>query len=260
MTDFNIIPAVDLLDGRVVRLHQGKYDAVTVYGEDPAEFIGNFARAGAGLIHIVDLNAARNGDRSTNRVSVNRAIEAAGSARIEIGGGIRDDAALSEYLSRGVARCILGTSAVSDPEFLRRAIEAHGPERIVVGVDVRDGRVRVAGWERDGGVGVEEFIPFLEDAGVREIIFTDIRTDGAMTGPPLFELRSLLDSCSLRVIASGGISSVGDIETLLMLKREIETRTDARLVGAITGRAVYEGKLDVAEAVKTIREFNTAQP
>lgn len=257
--EFRLIPAIDLLNNRVVRLHQGRYDAVTEYGEDPARFVREFVDAGADLIHIVDLNAARDGDRAKNREAINEILMATrGDAKLEIGGGIRSDEAVDEYLSRGVSRCIIGTSAVSDREFLERTVERYGPEIVIVGVDARDGRVRVAGWEQDSGVGVDEFVLYLEQIGIREIIFTDIHTDGAMSGPSVGALRELMSMSSLRVIASGGISSLDDVELLLQLKRNIESDASAnpdggdRLVGAISGRAVYERKLDLNGAFSLI--------
>ena len=246
---FNIIPAVDLLDGQVVRLFRGDYDQSTVYGDDPGEPIEKFIEAGAELIHIVDLNAARNGDRSVNEAAVERILTVAGKrARLEIGGGIRDLDSLSDYLGRGIARCILGTAAVNDPEFLKKSLAAHGPEKVIVGIDARDGRVRVDGWEKDSGVNVADFLKEMEKIGIGEIIFTDILTDGAMTGPAIGSLKEVLTATStLRLIASGGISSLDDVQALLDLK-------EPRLVGAISGRAIYEGKLDVQEAVNLCRD------
>lgn len=245
-----IIPAVDLLDGKVVRLLRGDYAKSTVYGEKPTDPIGDFISAGAELIHIVDLNAARNGDRGVNSRAIEEIAEfASGRARLELGGGIRDLSAVEHYFALGIERCILGTAAVRDPDFLREALGEHGGEKIIVGVDARDGRVKVSGWEQDGGIEVEGFLKELERTGVAEVIFTDIQTDGALTGPALDSLQKVLQSTvTMRIIASGGIASIDDVRALLELRHP-------RLVGAISGRAIYEKRLDLAAAVRASREF-----
>lgn len=244
MNTFKIIPAIDLLDGKVVRLYKGDYAQATVYREDAAAQALEFVDAGADLIHIVDLNGARNGDRTANRKPIETILETIrGKAELEIGGGIRDFEALDGYLQNGVQRGILGTSAVKDPEFLKAAIEKYGPERIIVGVDARDGRVKVSGWEEDGGITTIDFVKLLEQMGVIEIIFTDIRTDGALSGPALDSIGDVLNASSMNVIASGGISALKDVQDLLEMG-------NPRLVGAITGRAVYEKRLHVHEAVQ----------
>ncbi len=248
MKEFRVIPAIDLLDGKVVRLYRGDYSQVTVYSDDPVPVVEDFVHSGASLIHIVDLNAARNGDRSVNHAAIESILQTvSGHASLEIGGGIRDEEALQVYFDHGVDRCILGTSAVKDQEFLKRAVAVYGAERIIVGVDARDGQVKIAGWEQDAGVSVTDFLKQLKHFGIREIIFTDIRTDGTLSGPPVDLLKEILDTSDLRVIASGGISSVQDISDLLSLERE-------HLVGAITGKAVYEKKLDVKEAIRTVHD------
>lgn len=247
MKEFRIIPAIDLLDGKVVRLYRGDYSQVTVYSNDPVPTVQDFVHAGASLIHVVDLNAARDGDRRKNADAIESIMAEVGTkASVEIGGGIRNDDALKEYFDRGVDRCILGTSAVTDPELLKRAIAVYGHERIIVGVDAKDGTVRISGWEKDGGVKVPEFLKTLEGMGVYEIIFTDIRTDGTLSGPPIDSLSEILANTNLRVIASGGVSSIDDVKSLLAIN-------ESNLVGAITGRAVYENKLNVSEAVKLIQ-------
>ncbi len=248
MCAFQIIPAIDLLGGQVVRLFQGDYAQKTVYGLDPAAQIRAFTAAGAELVHIVDLDGARTGRREANAAAISSILGAvaATGARIEVGGGIRDLATIAAYLDRGVHRCILGTAAVRDRDFLQSALDTYGPERIIVGVDARDGRVRVAGWEEDAGIGVGEFLEEMESRGTGEIIFTDIRTDGALDGPALDSLGMVLADCGLRVVASGGISSLEDVRILRDLQHP-------RLVGAITGRALYEGRLDLARAVALTR-------
>lgn len=248
MRIFDIIPAIDLLDGRVVRLYRGDYSQATVYSENPGEIARTFSDQGARIIHVVDLNAARNKDRSVNEKAIGAILDAVrGKSIVEVGGGIRSMDSIREYMGRGVDRLILGTAAVSDPDFLKNAMIEYGAERIIAGVDAKDGSVRVQGWESDSGVRVRDFLPRLEQAGVREIIFTDIHTDGTLSGPAIDSLEDVLNHSRLRVIASGGVSSLSDIERLLAMGH-------SNLVGAITGRAVYEEKLNVAEAIQLVRE------
>ncbi len=245
-----IIPAIDLLDKKAVRLYQGDYSQVTVYNEDPAAQAVEFADAGVLLIHLVDLNAARTGDRSVNG-SVIETI--ADSVRLkyghrvflELGGGIRDHVSLEHYFSLGIDRAILGTAALKDPQFLKEALEKHGPEKIIVGVDARDGMVKVDGWEGDGGAEVFAFLKKMEETGVQEIIFTDIKTDGTLKGPAVDSIREILFKTTLRVTASGGVGSFEDLVTLKKLGSE-------RLTGVIAGKAVYEKKFDLAKAVAEI--------
>ncbi len=247
MSKFQVIPAVDLLGGNVVRLYKGDYDQSTVYGKDPAQPIRAFIEAGAELVHVVDLDAARQGDRSVNREAVRLIREAAGDAvRLEIGGGIRDMTAVEEYRNAGMDRVIIGTAAVRNPEFTAEAVARFGADHVIVGVDARDGTVRVSGWEEESSLTVDDFVRDLaETRGVTEIIFTDIERDGALTGPPLAALRNLLDTSSLHIIASGGVSSLDDVRTLLDLRRQ-----KPRLGGVISGKAIYEGRLDLAAAVQ----------
>lgn len=248
MNEFRIIPAIDLLDGNVVRLYRGDYNQVTVYSDDPVPTVKEFVHAGASLIHVVDLNAARDGNRKPNASAIESILtEVGNNASVEIGGGIRSEEDMKDYFDRGVDRCILGTSAVTDPDLLKRAVGLYGHERIIVGVDAKDGTVRISGWEKDGGLRVSEFLNNLEGMGVKEIIFTDIKTDGTLSGPPIDSLREILATTNLRVIASGGVSSLADVESLLSIKND-------RLVGAIAGRAVYENKLKVEDAVQLIRK------
>lgn len=248
MSKFQVIPAVDLLGGNVVRLYKGDYDQSTVYGNDPAQPIRAFIEAGAELVHVVDLDAARQGDRSVNREAVRIIRAAAGDAvRLEIGGGIRDLSAVEEYRNAGMDRVIIGTAAVRDPEFTAQAVQRFGAEHVIVGVDALDGIVRVSGWEEKSSLTVRDFMRDLEERrGVQEIIFTDIDRDGALTGPPLGALRELLENSGLRIVASGGVATLDDVRSLLDLRR---AAGDSRLVGVISGKAIYEGKLDLAAAV-----------
>ena len=247
MNRFELIPAIDLLDGSVVRLLQGDYDRSTRYAATPGEQAQAFVTAGARIIHVVDLNAARTGQRDVNRGAIEEIVAAvAGRALVELGGGIRNSHSLSEALGLGVTRAVIGTAAVNDPAFLRAALETHGPERIIVGVDARDGHVKTAGWEEDGGVRTADLLARLETDGVSEVIFTDIAVDGALSGPAL---RSIADvhaaTKQLRIIASGGVSSQKDVEDLARAGL-------SRLVGVVVGRAIYEGHLDVAGTIRAL--------
>ncbi len=240
---FRIIPAIDLLDGRVVRLLKGDYSRSTVYSDNPAEQAEEFIFAGVDLIHVVDLSAARAGDRTANRSAIKEILKTAeGKAMLQIGGGIRDISSAQEYLESGVHRCILGTGAVENPSFAEDCVKKFGADRIIAGVDALKGRVKVAGWEKDGGREAGEFLKEMESRGIRTVIFTDIATDGAMTGPNIESLKIHLKNTSMEFIASGGVSSLDDIKKLLSVG-------NPRLVGAITGRAVYEKKLDLRQAV-----------
>lgn len=253
---FDIIPAVDLLGGQVVRLYKGDYDQSTVYGDDPAAPIRSFLNDGAELVHVVDLDAARNGDRAVNATAIQTILEvihesrsAGGRALLEVGGGIRDLQAIDEYIAAGVDRCIIGTAAVKNPDFVSQAVEKHGGERVIVGVDALDGIVRVSGWEESSGLTIADFVRDMQSRGVREIVFTDIARDGALTGPPLDALRSVLKDSEVNVIASGGVATLSDVQTLL----DLQIECGPRLVGVISGKAIYEKKLDLASAVQLCR-------
>ncbi|MBX7058145.1 MAG: 1-(5-phosphoribosyl)-5-[(5-phosphoribosylamino)methylideneamino]imidazole-4-carboxamide isomerase [Leptospirales bacterium] len=242
---FQVIPAIDILDGKVVRLHQGDYGQTRDYRRDPAEQLRQFVEQGAELIHLVDLNAARDGDRAVNREKIGATLQAARECkvRVELGGGLRDLSSIEAMLQLGVDRCILGTAAVKQPELVRSAVDQFGAEHIVVGVDALDGQVRVSGWEESSGVSVSQFLAQLEVQGCTEVIFTDISRDGALAGPALSALEAVLEWSGMRIVASGGISALSDLQTLIDLRHP-------RLVGVITGKAIYEGKLDLAEALR----------
>ncbi len=244
-----IIPAIDLLEGQVVRLYQGKYEDATLYHTEPALQAKAFAKAGAKLLHIVDLNAARSKtDEDEPRLASNskaiRAILEAveGEMEVELGGGLRNMRALESAFALGLRRCIIGTGAVKNPAFLKEALAAYGPQRIIVGVDAQGDKVRISGWEEDGGILVAELLASLEQKGVKQVIFTDIARDGALTGPGSL-LFSYIEQCSLEFFLSGGISSIEDIKKLL-------AKAHPRLLGLICGRAIYEQKLDLRQAVQ----------
>ncbi len=243
-TRTEIIPAIDLLDGQVVRLFKGRYDESTVYQTTPGDMVRRFIDEGARRIHIVDLNAARNGDISVNRDARNEILLAAeGKADLEIGGGVRDAQTAGEYLLSGFRYVIIGTAAVKNPVFLSEMIDTYGPSRILVGVDAENGIVRVSGWEEDSGLRLEDYLTRLVNHHVQEIIFTDISTDGTLAGPPVDSMRQILENYPFRLVASGGVSSIDDIHALLGVNQT------GRLAGIITGKAIYENRLDLREAI-----------
>ena len=227
-----IFPAIDLSGGQVVRLYQGDYDQMTVYGQDPCAAARTFLEAGAKYLHLVDLDGARDG--TTANFDSIAAIARQGGLYIEVGGGIRTEDRIRQYLDLGVGRCILGTIAVKDFTFTERMAQKYGG-RIAVGVDARDGYVAVNGWKelsRERGV---DFCRRLRDAGVRTVIYTAISRDGAEQGTNLEVYRELADISGLDITASGGVSSLEELRAL----RDMGTRA------AILGKALYTGRLDL---------------
>lgn len=232
-----IFPAIDLKDGKVVRLVKGDFATTHQVASDPVETARTFYAAGARYLHMVDLDGAKDGVRKNGDLV--RAVVQVG-LKVELGGGIRSMADLKEGFSLGVWRAVIGSAAVSSPEFVREAVEEYGPERIAVGIDAKDGVVRVAGWVEDSG---EEYLAFarrMEGLGVRHIIFTDIDTDGALSGPSFARLRALQEAVSCAITASGGVSSNADLRAL----------ADMGLDAAIIGKAWYTGAVDLRQAVK----------
>ena len=236
-----LYPAIDLKNGQAVRLLRGDMDTATVFAEDPAEQAAAFAAAGCGWIHLVDLNGAFAG-RAVNGAAV-EAILSRITVPAQLGGGIRDRDAIETWLSRGVARVILGTAAVRDPALVREAARAH-PGRIAVGIDARDGRVAVQGWAETTDITALDLARKFEDAGVAALIYTDIDRDGAMQGPNVEATAALARAVSIPVIASGGVSSLDDLRAL--------KACGAPLDGVISGRALYDGRIAVAEAVRVL--------
>ncbi|MBB5222216.1 phosphoribosylformimino-5-aminoimidazole carboxamide ribotide isomerase [Amaricoccus macauensis] len=234
-----LYPAIDLKDGQCVRLLRGDMQAATVFGDDPAAQARAFAAAGCEWLHIVDLNGAFAG-RPVNGDAVS-AILGAVAVPVQLGGGIRDRAAIEGWLEAGVARVILGTVALRDPGLVREAARAN-PGRVAVGIDARDGMVAVEGWAETSDVTATDLARRFEDAGVAAIIYTDIDRDGAMQGPNVAATAALARAVSIPVIASGGVSSLDDLRAL--------KESGAPLDGAISGRALYEGRLDLREAVR----------
>lgn len=233
-----VIPAIDLKEGQCVRLLQGRKDMVTSYSSEPADVARRWVKEGAELIHIVDLDGAFSGTQK-NMDSI-REIRAAVNVRLEVGGGIRDLGRIDFLLSTGVDRVILGTSAVSNPQIVERACIEY-PGRVLVGIDAKEGKVAVKGWEEVTEVDAMEFGLRMQELKVAGIIYTDISRDGMMTGPNLETTGAMVSALKTPVIASGGISSLDDIRNLNKIRN---------LWGAITGKALYTGKLDLAEAIK----------
>jgi len=237
-----LYPAIDLKDGQCVRLYKGAMEKATVFNDDPAAQARAFAEQGAEWIHLVDLNGAFAG-KPVNAEAV-EAILRDVKVPCQLGGGIRDMATIEAWLSKGLARVILGTVAVENPDLVREAARAF-PGQVAVGIDARKGLVATKGWAEETDVKVTELAIAFEDAGVAAIIYTDIDRDGAMQGPNVEATAALAWATSIPVIASGGVSSLAD---LIALKE-----TGAPLNGAISGRALYDGKLDLAEALKALK-------
>jgi phosphoribosylformimino-5-aminoimidazole carboxamide ribotide isomerase len=239
-----LFPAIDLKDGACVRLKLGDMQQATVYNDDPAAQARAFADMGFEWLHVVDLNGAFEG-RSVNGAAV-EAILAASSMKVELGGGIRDLAGIEAWLGKGVARVILGTVAVRNPDLVREAC-AKFPGRIVVGIDARAGLVAVEGWAEASELAAIDLAKKFEDAGVAAIVYTDIDRDGILKGINFEATLILARSVKIPVIASGGLASITDIERLVMPDCAI-------LEGAISGRAIYDGRLDPKAALRLIRQ------
>ncbi|MEM9169294.1 MAG: 1-(5-phosphoribosyl)-5-[(5-phosphoribosylamino)methylideneamino]imidazole-4-carboxamide isomerase [Pseudomonadota bacterium] len=234
--DLVLYPAIDLKDGRCVRLLHGDMAAETIYNDDPGDQARQFANAGFSRLHVVDLNGAFTG-RSENAFAV-ETIRAATGVRMQLGGGVRTRADIAMWLDKGVDRVILGTAAVRDPDLVREAAAAH-PGRIAVGIDARDGEVRTEGWAEGSGEDAVSLAKRFEDAGVAAIIYTDIGRDGALAGVNVDATARLAEAVSTPVIASGGVAGLADIEAL-SAAHAIE--------GVVIGRALYDGRLDPAAA------------
>ena len=236
-----ILPAIDLKDGKAVRLYRGDFDTAHQVADDPVETARAFARAGARYVHMVDLDGARDGVRKNSAVV--RAVADTG-LRVELGGGLRAMDDLEAVFDMGIWRAVIGSAAVSHPELVERAVARFGQEHIAVGVDARDGRVRTAGWLEDSGLDYLDFVRQMTALGVQKIIFTDIATDGMLSGPSYGSLERLLQAVDCHLIASGGVSCNEDLVRL----REMGA------YGAIVGKAYYAGAVDLARAVKEAGE------
>ena len=237
-----LYPAIDLKDGACVRLRQGEMDAATVFNADPAAQAREFVAAGARWLHVVDLNGAFAG-RPVNAGAV-EAILAVAKVPVQLGGGIRDLATVAAWLERGVARVILGTVALRDPDLVREACRLH-PGRIAVGIDARAGRVAVQGWAETSEIGALELALRFEDTGVAAIIHTDIDRDGVLAGPNIAATAALAERLTTPVIVSGGVSSLADIAA-------VRAHAASGIAGVVVGRALYDGRIDLAAALAVI--------
>jgi len=237
-----LLPAIDLKEGQCVRLLRGDMGTATVFGDDPAEQATAFAAAGCEWLHLVDLDGAFAG-QPVNAAAV-EAILAAVDVPCQLGGGIRDMGTIEAWLDRGLARVILGTAAVENPALVREAAEAF-PGRVAVGLDARDGRVATHGWAEATDIIATDLARRFEDAGVAAIVYTDIERDGAMQGPNVAATAALARAVSIPVIASGGVSSIADLEAL--------RDCGAPVAGAISGRALYDGAIELRAALAALR-------
>ncbi len=242
-----IIPAIDIKDGKCVRLRQGKMDDVTVFSDDPLEMAGRWVKAGARRLHLVDLNGATQGE-PVNAEVIGRIVAKYPDLPVQVGGGIRDEDTIQAYLDTGVRYVILGTKAVNAPHFVSDVCTEF-PGHIVVGLDAKDGKVAIDGWSKLSGHDVIDLAKKFQDMGVEAIIYTDIGRDGMMQGVNVDATVKLAQSIAIPVIASGGITNLEDIRRLCAV-------ADNGIVGAITGRAIYEGSLDFAAAQKLADELS----
>ena len=235
-----IYPAIDLYGGKAVRLYKGDYAQMTVYSDDPVAVAKDFAAKGAVCIHLVDLEGAKSG--TTPNFDTVTAIKRETGLLCEIGGGIRSMETIDKYLSAGIDRVILGTAAVTEPGFVETAVSKYG-ERIAVGIDIRDGFVAIKGWTEKSQENAMEFTAKMEKIGVKTMICTDISKDGAMEGANHGLYRELSEKFSMNIIASGGVSSMEDVEKLARLQ----------IHGAIVGKAYYTGAIDLAQAIEVAK-------
>lgn len=231
-----IIPAIDLKDGQVVRLKKGDFNTVQQVADDPVTTAKAFYEAGARYLHVVDLDGSKDGVRKNSELV--RSVTQLGM-KTELGGGIRSMKDLEEVFSLGIWRAIIGSAAVSDPDFVQAALEKYGPDRIVVGVDAKDGLVRTAGWVQESGENYLDFAQRMVELGVKNIIFTDIDTDGMQSGPSFARLQFLRDKVGCSVTAAGGVSSNADIQALKRMGVE----------AIIVGKSWYTGALDLKQAI-----------
>ena len=241
-----VFPAIDLKDGRCVRLRQGDMERATIFNDDPAAQAHDFERAGFEWLHLVDLNGAFEG-HSVNASAIN-AILSKIDIPVQLGGGLRDRAGIESWLSAGVARVILGTIAVRNPQLVKEAAKAH-PSKIAVGIDAREGRVAVEGWAEASTLSAVDLAKSFEDAGVAAIIFTDIVRDGMLQGVNVEATAELARAVSIPVIASGGVNSAGDVKKL----RE----AGAGIAGVVIGRALYDGRVEPSDALSAAAGSST---
>ena len=245
-----IIPAIDLLEGQCVRLHQGDYDQVTRFSDDPVAQARSWQAQGAQRLHLVDLDGARSG-LPVNDAAV-KAITAALDIPVQLGGGVRSFERAEELLACGLDRVILGTVALEQPELVERLATRH-PQRIVVGIDAKDGRVATRGWIRESTTLATDLAQRFSDSGIAAIISTDIATDGTLAGPNLKSLRAMAEASSVPVIASGGIGTLEHLLSLLALE-------PLGVEGVIVGRALYDGRVALSEALQAVGDGRLQDP
>ena len=241
-----LYPAIDMKDGQCVRLQQGRFDKVTVYESDPAKMARKWESLGASWVHVVDLDGALKG-KGVNTEAL-RAVTQAVSIPVQTGGGIRSLDHIEEKLAAGVRRVIIGTAAVKDPAFLKAALAEDGPERIVVGIDAKDGMVALEGWEEVSGTRSADLGRAMKDLGVTTVVYTDISRDGMLCGPNVQATSALMRETGLTVIASGGVSSMDDLASLY----------EAGIPGVITGKALYEGRIQLEKAILRFEKGESA--
>jgi len=235
-----IIPAIDIMGGKVVRLLQGKFQEATVYSDQPTEIAKQWWNQGAQLLHVVDLDGASSGQLKNFELinNINQSIK----IKIEVGGGIRDMETIKKLIDIGVAKVVLGTKAIEDKEFLKEAV-TKWQDKIVVSIDATHGKVAKEGWKSISSIDAGQFAKELQELGVKSIIYTDIARDGTLTGPNIVGIKKILDTVKIPVVASGGVSNIGDLKKLLELEKD-------GLVGVIIGKALYERSIYLREAIQ----------
>ncbi|MCK4268007.1 MAG: 1-(5-phosphoribosyl)-5-[(5-phosphoribosylamino)methylideneamino]imidazole-4-carboxamide isomerase [Actinomycetia bacterium] len=239
-----VFPAIDILDGACVRLMQGQYDEVTEYAKDPSEMVSRWEEEGASWIHVVDLDGARDG-HPVNLSTVEKMVKKA-NVSIQYGGGVRNETDLKTLLDIGVNRVVVGTAMIKDEEFAQTAIKKYGPQ-LVAGIDAKGGRVSIEGWIEDTNIRAVDLANKLKDMGVARIVYTDISVDGTSQGPSIATTKDLAEALGIPVIASGGVSSLWDIEALEMV-------SEVGIEGVIVGRALYENTFSLAEAIEAAKQ------
>ena len=235
-----IYPAVDIRDGKCVRLTQGEFSKETIYADNPAEMALKWEKMGAQYLHVVDLDGARSG--KSQNIAVISEMAAKMGIPVQLGGGIRTIEVIENVLSKGIERVILGTSAVKDPELVKRAVKTF-ENKVVIGIDAKDGMVAIEGWEKTSEFKAVDFAKKMEDLGVKTIIYTDISRDGMLNGPNLKAMEEMVKAVKIDIIASGGVGKIEDIKNL----------KEVGVSGVIVGRALYTGDVDLKEAIEVGR-------
>ncbi|WP_453993869.1 1-(5-phosphoribosyl)-5-[(5-phosphoribosylamino)methylideneamino]imidazole-4-carboxamide isomerase [Bacillus nitroreducens] len=243
MNTFTIYPAIDMRGGKCVRLLQGDYDKETVYGDSPFDMAKTFADAGAEWIHMVDLDGAKSGKRVNDQYVLEVAAKL--DAKVQIGGGIRTEEDVAYYIDNGVDRVILGSAAISNPEFVKEMLKKY-KDKIAIGIDAKDGYVATEGWLNTSSVKATDLGVELANAGAQTFIFTDIATDGMLSGPNIDAVATMAAATGKQVIASGGVSSIDDLKALSQLKEQ-------GVSGAIVGKAIYTNQFTVQEALEEVK-------